>query len=201
MHMHESGGRIWANVQFFSRLDCESCLRCLDGCILDQRRLDVRRKGWEELPSASTDGLPMKPEQAIALMNGLVGPMGWSHSIVCVEQQAVRRAADGDTAGCAADSASFEARYAASVLVECGSAHVRGRSGATRAAPTLPEAIRRAQRSAVDNALRAALAQLALIRIDGQVLVEVIDDPKPEWSCGDPRPAPDAPARPVDLDD
>jgi hypothetical protein len=43
VYMHDEQGAVWANVQFFSALDCERFLRQMAGCVLDQRRLEVGR--------------------------------------------------------------------------------------------------------------------------------------------------------------
>mmetsp|Transcript_24997 Transcript_24997/g.75998 ORF Transcript_24997/g.75998 Transcript_24997/m.75998 type:complete len:169 (+) Transcript_24997:533-1039(+) len=156
----------------------------MNGCTLDQRRLVVRRI---ELPSASNSELPMRPDQAIMLMNRFFGPMGWSSSVGWLRRQSVRKVEPPAIAAAQVTEMepAIEASYCARVDVKCGSVSVHGESRALRVAPTLSEALSRASKCAVGNALRAALSQLAILRINGNILLEVIEDPMPSWSAGD----------------
>mmetsp|Transcript_51487 Transcript_51487/g.170592 ORF Transcript_51487/g.170592 Transcript_51487/m.170592 type:complete len:257 (+) Transcript_51487:59-829(+) len=173
--MHQADGRRWANVQFYSRLDCDACLRTLHGCVLDHCRLEVRR---HELANASAAAAPTPALHAVRLMNHFVGFAGWSSSILRVEKEYLRP-----------DGAGWAAAYAASVEVQCGGARVAGECLATRRQEAATEALRSASRAAHLGALRAALAQIAIVRVRGQTVVEVIEDPRPDWSREDPRPA------------
>jgi len=173
--LHAAGTSSWANVQFYSTIDCKHCIRELNGCTLDQRRVEVHRL---QLSSTSAIVHPMRVAHAVVLMNRFVGPTGWSSSVESMTREFFR-AVDGPESG-------FQARYKASVVVQCGSASVRGESSATRTSSTMAEVLGFVQKVAASNALRAALAQLAIARVGGQVLVEVIEDPMPKWSHGDP---------------
>jgi len=183
MHDDEQGA-VWANVQFFSALDCERFLRQMTGCVLDQRRLQVQRL---ELTRASSSALPTKPDQAIMLMNKYFTPLGWSSSVEGLRRVSLqqidgcdRRPGDG-----APDEAEFEACYAARVAVQCRNACVRGESRGRWTEATAAGAIRKAAKAAVSNAVRAALSQLAIVRVGGNTMLEVIEDPVPVWSRGD----------------
>ncbi len=62
--------------------------------------------------------------------------------------------------------------------MQCGGARVAGECLATRRQEAATEALRSASRAAHLGALRAALAQIAIVRVRGQTVVEVIEDPR-----------------------
>jgi len=108
----------WALVQFFSAADCNHCLQQLNGCVLDGRRLGVKRLPSEAPPgggsaaaaaavvrSAAESGGPLSAAHGIALTNRL-GPTGWSHSVLSVRQCGLQEA-----------GGSFEGQHVARVRV------------------------------------------------------------------------------------
>ena len=108
----------WALAQFFSAADCNDCLQQLNGCVLDGRRLGVKRLPSEAPPgggsaaaaaavvrSAAESGGPLSAAHGVALMNRL-GPTGWSHSVLSVRQCGLQEA-----------GGSFEAQHVARVRV------------------------------------------------------------------------------------
>jgi hypothetical protein len=184
--MHEDqGSNIRANIQFFSALDCEKFLRQMTGCVLDQRRLHVQRL---ELSRVLCSAVPTKPDQAIMLMNKYFTSLGWSSSVVDLQRVSLRQIDQGERHSSDSDEAEFEACYAARVAVQCGDVRVQGESRGRWAGATAAAAIRVAGKTAVSNAVRAALSQLAIVRVGENVMLEVIEDPMPAWSRGDADP-------------
>jgi hypothetical protein len=124
------------------------------------------------------------------LMNKYFTSLGWSSSV-----ENLRRESLEQVNGCdrrpgvgASDEGEYEACYEARVAVQCRNARVRAESRGRWVGTTASGAIRKAAKAAVNNAVRAALSQLAIVRVGGDIILEIIEDPMPVWSRGDSDP-------------
>ena len=170
--------RRWAMAFFYCESDCERCRQQCEGLVLAGRRLSTRRltrlRGSNH-PAAGREGIPAS--KAIELMNHYVGFNRWSSELLHVQP-----AANGDCA--ASGDGLFVARMRIVVAdgPEVTAEATDGGVGSRLCAETsmTDEAAvweRRAQhkKAAVTGALKAALAKLCIIRVNGKIIVRAIE--------------------------
>eukprot|EP00325_Prymnesiales_sp_UTEX-LB-985_P004762 CAMPEP_0174705396 /NCGR_PEP_ID=MMETSP1094-20130205/8640_1 /TAXON_ID=156173 /ORGANISM="Chrysochromulina brevifilum, Strain UTEX LB 985" /LENGTH=262 /DNA_ID=CAMNT_0015903557 /DNA_START=13 /DNA_END=801 /DNA_ORIENTATION=- len=184
--VHQASDVQWATAQFFCEADCERCRQHCDGMVLDGRRVQVRRPTKGQRESSSMYNQSLSSIKAIDLMNHFLGFNGWSSEVLALWKP---EAPDG-----VASSDIFSARVRVSVA---GGIVVEGVSDS---ASTVDMAVgggladlayapsARHKKAAITNALRAALAQLVIIRFpDGRAVCRAVEID----SGGDrPQPAP-----------
>ena len=195
-YLREVGGPLWSLVVhedsggsgqrramafFYCESDCERCREQCDGLVLAGKMLSTRRltklRGSSH-PAAGREGIPAS--KAIELMNHYVGFNHWSSELLHVGP-----AADDCEAVASKDVDLFLARMR--VTVAAGPEVTAEATSGDFGGKLLGEGWdRRAQhkKAAVTGALKAALAKLCIIRMNGQVLVRAIETaPNPQPSA------------------
>ena len=171
--IHRAVDRQWATVQFFCEADCDRCRQQCDGMVLEGRRVAMRRLTKGAL-SSNAGVLSLSAAKAIDLMNHFIGFNKWSSEVLELWKPEAPESA--------ASSCAFAARVrvfvSGDVVVEgIGDSTASGDSGdecALAAGAYSPSA--RCKKAAVTNALKAALAQLVVIRFaDGRTVVRVVE--------------------------
>ena len=183
VHEDNTGGdmRRWAMAFFYCESDAERCRQQCDGLVLAGRRLSTRRltklRGSNH-PAAGREGIPAS--KAIDLMNHYVGFNGWSSELLHVQPAVDGDHAAGTTSG--ADLFMARARITVADGPEVTAEAIGGGVGSRLYAEssTADDAARwerRAQhkKAAVTGALKAALAKLCIIRMNGRVIVRAIE--------------------------
>lgn len=169
LQLHQNNWGQFALAHFYSRAECESCRQQLDGCMLDERRLNVQRLNREFEGKLRGQGQPLKVCQAIDVANHFLGPTGWSHSVETLECQALRRAVP--------PALTAEAQYRARVHVSGTGFHVTAEADgwATSDNERPWTAQGNARKAAISNALRMALSKMAIVRLaSGKTLVQIL---------------------------
>ena len=170
IHQSQYGerGSNFATAQFFCEMDRDRCVHNCDQRLLNGRWIQVTRQsktgGW------SSDGaiLELPAAKAIELMNHFLGFNGWTSEILSLGAVG-EGTAIGFEARVVVRVASSDVESMASAVGDCGTC-MAGAAGAEVGA--------RRKKTAVTNAVKAALARLAIIAFpSGKVAVRAIEMP------------------------
>jgi len=170
-----------ATAQFFCEADCERCRSNCDGLLLSGRRIQVSRlnksSGW----SSNGAVLELGFAKAIELMNHFLGFNGWSSELLGFEIVANGSGTSAGTPAAVLAAAGYEARVRIRVpgsgvdLIGTGVGDTGSVVGLGSGAAGFEVAARR-KKTAVSNAVKAALARLVLVLLpSGKVLVRVVE--------------------------
>ena len=195
--------RQWAKAQFFCNADAERCCQECDGCIIDNRRIEVARLPPLKLSDGdftSTRDFELSAPKAISVMNHLCGFNGWSSEVLELRpaeestvsgRTSVQLRSDATATGSDGVHACGHIAHVARVrvLVHADGVEAIGEGGSTSeerwsggevlgrpSTITQGERGSRSKKSAVTNALRDALIRLAIVRFhDGRVTVRAVE--------------------------
>ena len=186
--VHEgAGARRWAMAFFYCESDCERCRHQCDGLVLAGMRLSTQRltklRGVDH-PAAGREGIPAF--KAIDLMNHYVGFNRWSSALLHLGP-----ATDADDATIPTDTFLARMRVVVDGGLEVTAEGIGGGDGSrphaeSSAAEHTSDWERRShhKKAAVTEALKAALAQLCIIRFpNARVVVRAVDkapNPRPK---------------------
>ena len=165
----------WWHVQFFCQADCDRCRQQCDGIVLDGRRVALRRLTKGAL-SSNAGVLSLSAAKAIDLMNHFVGFNRWSSEVVKLWKPEAPESAAGRSV---AFSARVRVLVSGGVVVEGVSDSAATADAGDEGGPAAVGAYAtsaRHKKAAVTNALKAALAQLAVVRFaDGRTVVRAVE--------------------------
>ena len=176
-----TGESHFATVQFFCATDCERFRHECDGMLFSGRRIRVtplkRSSGWSPTP------LELSASNAIELMNHFVGFNGWSSEIIGI--QLISASSVGPHSAGASSSrganSDCHAGFEAKVVVKVAGSDIAiqgvgvGDTGTILAGAAGFEAVARRKKSAITNAVKAALSRLIIVLFpSGKVVVREV---------------------------
>ena len=156
------GKKNWALVSFVSSMDADTCIANLDRALIDGQTVRVRR--WKEIrPNVY---IPTQAIQLVNIMNHFLGFSGWSHSVQGSPYLRELRVPDVTS-----PNTKFEAEFEARARVWGFGFDGIGHGGGAHSSEDKCEAVTRARKKAVTNALKDVLSRVVMERdAVGQVL-------------------------------
>ena len=153
-NLNWDGSTSWATVQFFSRLEAETCARECDGRIIDGNVVRVAPLASLKASAPAAPPLPLTFSKASEVMSHFLGFSGWSHQITQMRRVSHTELRHGRS----------QAEVEVGVRVLAGGLAVERTAGGKGEHAHAAEAVGQALKAAVTNALKETLSTLAIYR-------------------------------------
>ena len=153
-NLNWDGSTSWATVQFFSRLEAETCARECDGRIIDGNVVRVAPLASPKASAPAAPPLPLTFSKASEVMSHFLGFSGWSHQITQMRRVSHTELRHGRS----------QAEVEVGVRVLAGGLAVERTAGGKGEHAHAAEAVGQALKAAVTNALKETLSTLAIYR-------------------------------------